>query len=262
MTYTPRLSSSGMTSSNTYYKYIYGTTYPNIPLPNCTFYAYSRTMEFSINDYGGLWSNIAHYSNPYWFTGESTYPMACQWYQTAVNSGLWQVGSTPKLGAIACFDETTYHGGGHVAIVEEINADGSVNLSNSDYPNQFHPQGRYFYMANNQFLTVGSTGNYTGEKFQGYIYNPFSSGDTPGPPIPPSGDILIYRRGDWVKIINFGNANSLGTGIRAYGIGWKRQILRVYAKRKYPYQVGLIGKGPNGRDATTGFYQANALRKL
>ena len=72
----------------------------------------------------------------------------------------------------------------------------------------------------------------------------------------------MYRRGTWVKIIRFGNVNSLGTGSKAYGIGWKRQILRVYKNRKYPYQVGLIGKGIGGRDATTGFYQANALRKL
>lgn len=256
MTFTPRLTSSGMSSSNTYYKYIYGTTYPNVPLPNCTFYAYSRTMEFSINDYGGSWSNIAHYSNPYWFTGQSTYPMAENWFQTAINSGLWQTGSVPKLGAIACWSGTELGKGGHVAVVEEINPDNTVTLSNSDYG------GTYFYIKKNQNLVVGQKTPYVGEYFLGYIYNPLSSGDTPVPPTPSGGDMIIYRRGDWVKIIRFGNVNSLGTGRKAYGIGWKRQILRVYAKRKYPYQVGLIGKGPNGRDATTGFYQANALRKL
>lgn len=259
MTYTPRLDSTGMSSSNTYYKYIYGTTYPNIPLPNCTFYAYSRTMEFTINDYGGSWSNIAHYNNPYWFTGASTYPNAELWYQTAINSGLWQVGSVPKLGAIACFDGSNYGNGGHVAVVEEINGDGSVTLSNSDAPTSLHPSGVYFYLKTNVFLTVGSDDNYVGEKFLGYIYNPLSSGDTP---TPSGDDTIIYRRGQWVKIVSFGNANSLGTGRKAYGIGWKRQVLRVYSKRKYPYQVGLIGKGIGGRDATTGFYQAHALRKL
>lgn len=256
MSFTPRLDDYGMASSSTYYKYIYGTTYPAIPLPNCTFYAYSRTMEFTINDYGGNWSNIQHYNNPYWFTGQSTYPNAELWYQTAVNSGLWQVGSVPKLGAIACWGGTELGLGGHVAIVEEINSDGSVTLSNSNYG------GTYFYIKRNQYLTVGQKTPYVGEYFLGYIYNPLSSGDTPVPPTPSGGDMLIYRRGDWVKILRFGNSNSLGTGRKSYGIGWKRQVLRVYSKRKFPYQIGLIGAGPNRKDVTTGFYQANALRKL
>ena len=62
------------------------------------------------------------------------------------------------------------------------------------------------------------------------------------------------KAGDTVKILDYGNANSLGTGRRAGGIGWTRKILRVYSGRAYPYQVG-------NNSGTTGFYKASALRK-
>ena len=63
------------------------------------------------------------------------------------------------------------------------------------------------------------------------------------------------KAGDKVKITKTGNANSLGTGKKAYGIGWTRRILRVYEGRAYPYQVG-------DNTGTTGFYKADALQKL
>ncbi len=61
--------------------------------------------------------------------------------------------------------------------------------------------------------------------------------------------------GDKVKIIGIGNANSYGTSRTAKGIGWEREILKIYKDREYPYQVGNA-KG------TTGFYKASALKKL
>lgn len=247
MAFTPRLTSAGMSSSATYYRYIYGTTTPVIPLPNCTFYAYSRTMEIAIAYNGGDWSNVQHYSNPYWYTGQSTYRDAEHWFSEAQASGLWSVGSTPKLGAIACWGGDILGRGGHVAIVEEINADGTVTLSNSDYG------GSYFYVKYNQSLTVGQVTPYVGEKFLGYIYNPLTEGDTP------SGGkkYLYYRRGDWVKIIKYGNSQANGRGTRAYGIGWVRRIKNVYPDKPYPYQVGLLGV-----HGTTGFYKQDALKKL
>lgn len=248
MAFTPRLTSAGMSSSTTYYRYIYGTTYPNIGLPNCTFYAYSRTMEFTINDYGGSWSNIYHTNNPYWFTGKSTYPDAEGWFSTAQSYGLWETGSTPKLGAIACWSGDILGLGGHVAIVEEINQDGTVTLSNSDY------DGTYFYVMRNQRPVVGQITDYVGERFLGYIYNPLSSGDTP---TPSGGKYLFYRRGDWVKIIKYGNSQANGKGIRAYGIGWTRRIIEVLPDKAYPYRVGFLSNGE-----TTGWYKQNALQKL
>ncbi len=61
--------------------------------------------------------------------------------------------------------------------------------------------------------------------------------------------------GDNVKIVGTGNGNSLGTGATAYGIGWNRQILKIWDGRAYPYQVG------NG-SGTTGFYQESSLQKI
>ena len=61
--------------------------------------------------------------------------------------------------------------------------------------------------------------------------------------------------GDKVKITGIGNANSYGTGRIAKGIGWEREILKIYKDREYPYQVGNI-------KVTTGFYKASSLKKI
>lgn len=60
--------------------------------------------------------------------------------------------------------------------------------------------------------------------------------------------------GDSVKIIGTGNGSSYGKSNTAYGIGWTRQILKIYENRAYPYQVG-------NNKGTTGFYKAEALQK-
>ena len=61
--------------------------------------------------------------------------------------------------------------------------------------------------------------------------------------------------GDKVKIIGTGNGASDGSSNTAYGIGWTREILKIYSGRKFPYRVGN-SKG------TTGFYQESSLKKL
>ena len=61
--------------------------------------------------------------------------------------------------------------------------------------------------------------------------------------------------GDYVKIIGTGNGSCDGTSNIAYGIGYKRKILKIYYGYKYPYQVG-------NSKSTIGFYQRNALEKL
>lgn len=77
----------------------------------------------------------------------------------------------------------------------------------------------------------------------------------PTPTPQPKPEPISLKAGDKVKITKTGNANSLGTGKKAYGIGWTRRILRVYEGRAYPYQVG-------DNTGTTGFYKADALQKL
>lgn len=60
--------------------------------------------------------------------------------------------------------------------------------------------------------------------------------------------------GDTIEIIGTGNGSSYGTSNTAYGIGWTRQILKIWDGRSYPYQVG-------NSTGTTGFYRAEALKR-
>ncbi len=78
------------------------------------------------------------------------------------------------------------------------------------------------------------------------------SADTPSP-TPPAPEPL--KVGDKVKIIGTGNGSSYGGSSTAYGIGWTRQILKIWNGRPYPYQVG-------NASGTTGFYKADALQKV
>ena len=61
--------------------------------------------------------------------------------------------------------------------------------------------------------------------------------------------------GDKVKIVGKGNGASDGSSNTAYGIGWTREILKIYSGRKFPYQVG-------NSTGTTGFYTESSLKKL
>lgn len=60
--------------------------------------------------------------------------------------------------------------------------------------------------------------------------------------------------GDTIEIVGTGNGSSYGTSNTAYGIGWTRQILKIWDGRSYPYQVG-------NSTGTTGFYRAEALKR-
>jgi len=73
----------------------------------------------------------------------------------------------------------------------------------------------------------------------------------PAPAPAPTG----LQVGDRVKIIGTGNGSSYGDSNTAYGIGWERQILRIWDGRPCPYQVG-------NNTGTTGFYPASSLQKL
>ena len=61
--------------------------------------------------------------------------------------------------------------------------------------------------------------------------------------------------GDRVKITGTGNGSSYGDSNTAYGIGWERQILKIWTGRPFPYQVG-------NSTGTTGFYKESSLQKL
>lgn len=80
------------------------------------------------------------------------------------------------MGAVLCLADGPYSGDGHVAIVEQINGDGSIVTSNSAYG------GAYFYTETLQppfYLPVA------GYVFQGFIYNPFAAAGGGPAPYPP-----------------------------------------------------------------------------
>lgn len=149
--YIPRLTANGMSgnaywyTSNPFYLAGYG-------LPNCTCYAWGRFWENADIDHD--FSNQPNLS-----TGNAE-----DWY--SYNDG-YERGSEPDLGAVLCLADGPYSGDGHVAIVEQINSDGSIITSNSAYG------GEYFYtqtLSPPQYLPT------KGYVFQGFIYNPYSGG--------------------------------------------------------------------------------------
>ena len=143
-------------ADNPFYKAGYG-------MPNCTCYAFGRFWELS-----GTYPSLS--------LGDAE-----KWYN--YNDG-YKRGQTPKLGAVIVWsvgDPTTGNdGSGHVAIVEQINADGSIVTSNSAWG------GTLFYRQ-----TVAKGYQKSGYKFLGFIYNPVNFEDNDEPVI--SGNRYLTR---------------------------------------------------------------------
>jgi surface antigen len=160
----PRLTVDGIYLSKYYYAEnpFYQSGYG---LPNCTCYAWGRFYEIS-----------------------AVYPTNLplgnggQWFPSAVLQGYYVTGETPSLGAVACYSSIS-GGDGHVAIVEQINEDGSFIISQSGY---YRPIAPYPPDTTSYFWTDLCDANtkkapwMTDYSFQGFIYNP----EQPIPPTP------------------------------------------------------------------------------
>lgn len=234
-------------------------------LPNCCGYAYGRFME----ETGAIKCYLSRGNAENWYGYNDGYPR----------------GQEPKLGAVMCWRKgqtgNESDGAGHVGIVEVIDGD-KITVSMSAYG------GSRWYTRK---FTKGSY-SYNGLTFQGFIYNPdvtlvlkpidevakevingaWGNGETRRKRLTEAGynydevqnrvnEILHSENnnklkvGDSVKIVNYGNAMANGNGRKAYGYGWTRRILKIYDGYAYPYQVG-------NNSGTTGFYKADALKKL
>lgn len=151
-------------------------------------------------------------------------------------------GQTPKLGAVICWRKgkagDSSDGAGHVAIVEQINDDESIVISESHY------NGKAFDTKTLKKPYVYGK-NYI---LQGFIYSPieFVKND-------PKDELKI---GDYVQIKGAGNSQADGKGRTATSRAYKRYILKIHQGAEYPYQIG------NKSGSTTGFYKASALKKL
>lgn len=142
-------------SKNIFYSAGYG-------MPNCTAYAFGRAYEIL-----GTEPNLSHGN-------------AQDWYGYNQATGAYSYGSTPQVGAIACW---SYNGGGHVAVVESID-NGVVTLSNSAWAST------NFYLTYDSVSNPGSSGN-SWWHFQGFIYLLNNSGDSGN-----SGDSDPIGKGD------------------------------------------------------------------
>lgn len=147
----PDESNSYYYENNPFYQSGYG-------MPNCTAYAWGRFYELS-----GTRPTLSLGNAEDWYNYSDGYAR----------------GRTPKLGAVIVWAKGAVgnndDGAGHVAIVEQINADGSIVTSNSAW------NSTLFYMQN-----IGNDYSLSGYTFQGFIYNPvnFGSGSfTPPDPI-------------------------------------------------------------------------------
>lgn len=135
-------------------------------LPNCTGYAWGRFHMISdladgTKDYSDV-PNLSRADAGLWFGN---------------TSDGYERGSEPRLGAVACWEDTT-GGAGHVAIVEEIASNGDITCSNSGYSSS------RFYITT-RYASEGYS--YTNRRFQGFIYNPFVGGSEPVGPTPTPG---------------------------------------------------------------------------
>ena len=160
-------------------------------LPNCVGYAHGRTLEI-------IGKKEVNWKLP-----------ACNaedWLATAKKNGL-KTGTEPKLGAVIVWGvgklKNGADGAGHVAVVEQINDDGTIVTSESGYG-----ASKEFWTKKRDNKT-GRWGQNTSYKFLGFIYNPALEEKKPAPvptpvPVPvtePDEDFperLPY--GDWYRV--------------------------------------------------------------
>ena len=141
-TFTPRLTAPSYDNKYYYngnYNIFYSVGYG---MPNCTAYAYGRAYEI-----------LGHEPDLSWGS-------AYMWYDYNRNNGSYDYGMTPRVGAICCW---SYGSGGHVAVVEKIDSNGLMTISNSAYG------GSNFYLTYAYTWDSNAGGN-SYWNFQGYIY--------------------------------------------------------------------------------------------
>lgn len=162
MAYVPRLDKSGIYNSPYWYS-AQNVFYPHAQLPNCTCYAYGRWLELGFDTSGIAWAA----PNPQ-DSGNAQF-----WYPATQGKGVLTCSQTPAIGAIICWKRSD-NGRGHVAVVEIVNPDGSIVISQSGYQRPLtspvYDMSRFFetktlYPQNDYYSIYGYI-------TQGFIYPP------------------------------------------------------------------------------------------
>ena len=209
-TYTPRLTAPAKTSKyyysdlNPFYQYGWG-------MPNCTCYAWGRAYEIL-----GKAPNLSVYS-------------AYLWYGYNKDNKIYSYGTTPKLGAIACW---VYASGtsGHVAVVEKIE-NNTITFSNSAY------SGENFYTSTAPVKDPSDGNKYW--IFQGYIYlgdyvASSTSTTTVTTPADTSGDVYRISDKDGVNLRKSYSTSSQILG----GIRYGQDVTVTKTKKNQGYTWG------------------------
>lgn len=150
-------------------------------MPNCTCYAWGRAYEIT-----GSTPKLSRSNAENWYAYSDEY----------------QRGQTPMVGAIACWRKgkagDSSDGAGHVAVVEQINADGSIITSESG-----HKSAAYWWRKV-RARGNGNWGQGNDYVFQGFIYLPVatvSKTEIVVPTITGLPMLQIGSRGDTVKAL-------------------------------------------------------------
>ena len=140
-------------------------------MPNCTAYAWGRAYEI-LGEIPAL--NIGNAR--YWFYNDGGFPNPEDHFER---------GQTPRLGAIAVWGTSTLGPFGHVAVVEYIHPDGTVDLSESFWG------GEFFAFSQNVDVHHGEAWRTAPvhRNFLGFIYlcaiaDPYAGQDAATPPVP------------------------------------------------------------------------------
>lgn len=199
-------------------------------LPNCTSGAYGLAMQYmQTTNYKDV--DLPRANAKDWF-----------------NHSGWKQSKYPVIGAVAVWSND---GCGHVGIVRDLkrNENGNVIEAPSILESSFYSYNKKDWREGKTYKYNANTGTLTksGYKFLGYLLCPNIKQD----PIKEQ-----FQVGDLVQITGKGNSRKDGKGKVSGGIGYKRYILKIFPKEKYPYQIG------NKKGTITGYYQASALKKV
>ena len=207
------------------------------------------------------------------YTSESGYGSTAFWNQTRSNSnGRWGLSSgytfrayiylpddvqkvvdgkvNPPAPAPTPGPSSKFNIGDKVVINGPLYVSSNASSPSGSVSNKTTTITRKVVGAAHPYNTEGDLGWMDESSIKAYVAP--APAPTPAPTPAPAPRPLSV--GDTVKIIGTGNGSSYGKSNTAYGIGWTRQILKIWDGRPYPYQVG-------NSTGTTGFYKAEALQR-